>query len=96
MTGLSDLTFVIEIEEQGVRKLYGPVDTLIEARAVADLWVKDNQVSPPVSIRYMFSIPTRYKSVTNSPINPNQTTVDEQIRNAEAYAEDYIDPATVR
>jgi len=93
-----DPKFAIEAEVDGVRKLYGPINTLSEAKTLAAS-IGSNEQPVKMRVHYLFDpasdpkdvTPLHVHDITPPHIHPDQTTVSEQIKDAE----DYIDPATV-
>lgn len=87
---MTDFRFALWVEHDGVRKLYGPIDTLGEAKVVAH-FMHSYDSSLIMHIHELHNPVVDPKGVIPSHIHLDQTTVDEQIKNAE----DYVDPATV-
>ncbi len=80
------LRFVIQVElpTEGVRRMYGPVASLVEAREVArEILARD-----PDSVCRTFPLYDPPLVSPPSHIHPNQTTIQEQI---EAHIDDVHD-----
>lgn len=82
-------SFVIEVEQCGVRTLYGPMDDNKEIGQVAAHF---RDKSEKLMVRELVSPSSIIPDISH--IHPDQTTVDEQIEQTK-HAEDYVDPATV-
>ena len=78
--------YVIEVEQCGVRTLYGPI-TDSEGIEVVSAYFRDK--SEKLMVRELVSSSPIIHHIGH--IHPGQTTVDEQIKDAE----DYVDPTTV-
>lgn len=77
--------YVVEVERDGVRALYGTFDDLKEAQKEAQWFIDHHEGMQQVLIRELNRVPIAPH------IHPGQTTIQDHINNVA----DYVDPNSV-
>ena len=82
---MNKTTYIVEVERNGIRQLYGPVPNIQEARAVAEhfLALRQEEEVLVTRIKHLNEIPF----YATHPVNQNQTTIQDHIGDiADAHA----------
>ena len=69
--------YVVEVERNGIRVLYGPVDKIQMARALSDQFLKGRRDEDKMVVRVRHLEEPPWRNLT--PTNPNQTTIQDHI-----------------